>query len=467
MTLLALAIACSGDVPTQDPVVLDEAPAQPKNVLLITLDTTRADYLSTYGYAAGATPNLDGIGTRFDLGIASAAVTPVAHATVLTGRANHEHGLRVISASEGFALPAGTPTMATVLQAAGYHTAAVHSAFPVSSHFGLDAGFDVFDDLDATMTTTGAGHTTWDLKRFQRRSDETTQRALTVLDQLEEPWLLWVHYWDPHDAALLPEPEFQPPAVSESERRPIYAAEVQYMDRSIGPLLERTEGALVAVVADHGQGLGDHDWEKHRVLYQEQIRVPYLLGVPGLDAPASVPDLVRTSDILPTVLEWAGVEEPEGTSGRSVLGLMRGEREPGRVALADQLNGYDLNAALAAKRPQAGFLYVAMDRDWKLIWRPEFPDQSELFDLRADPAELEDLYEPDHPEALRLLGVLADEAPWVSEPWPTAEEDDDVTAALAALGYTTLEGVGRNPTWTWICPDRGDDCEAKVLVAAP
>ena len=139
--------------------------AKPRNVLLITLDTTRADALSCYGGAHGETPNLDALaagGTRFDLALSTASVTPVSHASILTGLDNHEHGLRVLYSGAGYRLAEEAVTLATVLAGHGYHTRAVHSAFPVSRFFGLERGFQVFEDLQAELAEQG-GDFRWDV----------------------------------------------------------------------------------------------------------------------------------------------------------------------------------------------------------------------------------------------------------------------------------------------------------------
>jgi arylsulfatase A-like enzyme len=485
------------------------------NVVLITMDTTRADYLSCYGYADAAgratTPNLDRLaaeGARFELAISTAAVTPVSHASILTGRFNRDHGVRVIYAGSGFRLADGVPTLGTELQRAGYATLAVHSAFPVSPYFGLTRGFDVVDSFDAEMSVGPAGQASWS-QQNTRRSDETIGRALAAVARAEEPFFLWVHLWDPHDAIQLPEDEFMPPKdqlfelgpdgrpkrdengepILKRPMTPLYAAEVRYMDHQIGALFDglRERGlwddTLVAVTADHGQGLGDHGWAAHRILYQEQIRVPLILRVPGAKAPRVVEELVRTVDIAPTLLDYAGERPLAGIAGRSLRPLLEGADDEPRVTFADQINGYDLNAAMTVKRPKDDFVYCAMDGRFKLVWRPNHPEDSELFDLAADPKEQRSLWAWDHPEALRLKRALAEHAPWVTAPFPVEEDGASLQAAaarLADLGYT---GGGDEPgdeplgpAWEFVCPEhygsrsptlaRCGQCSAPMLLIA-
>jgi arylsulfatase A-like enzyme len=445
------------------------APAKRSNVILITLDTTRADYLSCYGRPEPATPHLDrlaGEGTRFDLAVATASVTPVSHASILTGLYNHEHRLRVLYADGGYRLPEDVDTLATVLAREGYRTIAVHSAFPVSSFFGFERGFDVFEDLDAEMIE-GEEKDSWDVQTFQRRSDATTEIAERHLGA--EPFFLWIHYWDPHDFAKLPPEEEQAPPEIRNDPDKIqagiaqYAAEVRYMDGQIGRLFEalRAKGlydeTLIVVVADHGQGLFDHQWPTHRLLYQEQIRVPLIARIPGVRQQPVVEELVRTVDIFPTVLDFLGVELERDVSGRSLRALIEGESEEPRLAFADQINGYDENADVNKSRPLDDFLYMAMDREWKLIYRPLDPAKSELFHVSVDPKETANLFAKEPDEARRLLELLAERAPWVGGPFAKIDDGGqgaEAQAALSSLGYTG--GETSDAAWAWTCPAHMD-----------
>jgi arylsulfatase A-like enzyme len=447
-------------------------PGQPKNVLLITLDTTRADYIGCYGAGAGATPNLDALakeGTRFDLAMATASVTPVAHAAILTGLDNSEHGLRVLYAHGGYRLPKGVPTLATVLKERGFRTLAVHSAFPVAAFFGFKKGFDVFESLEAEMRVgvKSPNQASWDVTRFQRRSDETTAIVERHLGAASEPFFLWIHYWDPHDWVRLPPDEYLPPEQRDASGNPVrpnkelYAAEIRYMDSQLGRLFDalRKKGVwddtLVVVIADHGQGLFDHGWAAHRLLYQEQIRVPLIVRVPGATQAPAVSELVRSIDVMPTVLDYLGVAPPKPVTGRSLRPLIDGRPDEPRIAFADQINGYDMNAeGIVDKRPLDDFLYMASDGAWKLIYRPSNPDQSELYDLKGDPKEARNLYATEAEHALRLRKLLAQHKPFVAAPFEKLEDDGDGTAAqdaLNALGYIGNEIV--DAKWAWTCPE--------------
>jgi arylsulfatase A-like enzyme len=447
--------------------------APPTRVVLITLDTTRADALSCYGAPQGSSPRLDELaqeGTRFDLAVATSSITPVSHASILTGLDNQRHGVRVISAESGFRLRPGVATLATLLRERGYATAAVHSAFPVSAHYGFDRGFDLFESFEADFRVEQGGHF-WDVRTFQRRSDETTDLALQWLDRAQDPYFLWVHYWDPHDGARVPPDEDLPADLPREPggwippSRELYAAEVRYMDGQVGRLLDALrargdwERTLVVVVGDHGEGLDDHGWWGHRLLYQEQARVPLIVRAPGAERRAAVGELVRTTDILPTVLDFLGLTPPQPVDGRSLRDLMAGRDDAPRVAYADQLNGYDLNSSIAVHRPYDEFVYAVVEGGWKLLWRPEHPERSELFDLAADAGESTDLYAQRPDQAVRLKRLLAQKAPWVTAPFPPEQHGADLDAAqraLQLLGYTGGEDTGDGPRWAWTCPEHAD-----------
>jgi arylsulfatase A-like enzyme len=453
----------------------------PPNVVLITLDTTRPDYLSCYSEARVGTDALQRIadeGVRFDAALSASGVTPVSHATILTGSFPYEHGLRVLSGDSGFRLPEDQPTIVSTLHAKGYRTAAILSAFPVSGYFGFDRDFDVFEAVEGEMTLNEElGKTVWDGLSLQRRSDETAQLVLKFLEQQageDQPFLLWLHLWDPHDPGIKPPPEWishikgegSYAAASEVYAQ-MYAAEVRFMDSQIGVVMDglREHGmdstTLIAVTADHGEGLRDghanHGWSKHRMNYQEQIHVPLLLHGPGVPAGVVVTDMVRTADITPTLLDYAGFgEDFAGGAGRSLRPLMEGGQLPVAMAYADQINGYDANASMTRPRPDSAFLYTVCDGEWKLIFRPHMIEATELFNLVQDPSEQRNLMAT-HPEQyLRLMDDLAARAPWVLEPFPKGDFlDPEMSAALDASGYTGGSG-GSAGEWWWFCPAHPD-----------
>jgi arylsulfatase A-like enzyme len=484
---LALALAACSHEPSE---------STPWNVLLITLDTTRADALGCYGAKADATPVLDAIaaeGTRFDQAIASAALTPVSHASILTGLEPREHGVRVLAGRGGYRLHDDVPTLATILHARGYHTAACLSALTVSRWFGFERGFDVFDGFDGAFEPGTLGNLTWDQSNLQRRSDATTDLAIAQT-RGKEPFFLWVHYWDPHDEALVPPPEFLRPGLPRDAQghlqpcRALYADEVHYMDHEIGRLVDALKSSgqwdhtLVVVVADHGEGLGDHGWATHRILYQEEIRVPLIVRVPGAKPAHEVKALVRTIDIAPTVLDYLHDDAPRAMSGTSLRALIEGRADVPRVAFAEALNGYDLNVQSLAARPQDDFVYAAIDWPWKLVYRPLHPHQHELFDLSLDPHEMQNRFATEPAQVMRLEQLLAQHAAWVAAPFPPIETSgvsaEHAHRMFAELGYVAGSMPGTDARFGFACPrepadvhDTADECVhcggRPLLIARP
>lgn len=452
--LLLVLGACGGEDP-------------PPNVILVTLDTTRADAIGVYGRPGVSTPYLDTLaaeGTVFEVAQSASAVTPVSHATILTGLYPYGHRVRILLGAGGYRLPADVPTLASVLAERGYHTAHVGSAFPVSSFYGFDRGFERFDDVlvDPEIDETGAR---WPVAEGQRRSDDTTERVLEILADLEEPYFLWIHYWDPHDPALVPPPSKLPPGIRPNadgfyrQSRALYDAEVSYVDEQFGRVLEAVrqrgewERTGVIVTADHGEGLEDglarHGWAAHRILYEEQTRVPLIVKPPGgRPRRGRVAAVVRTADIAPTIYDWLDVAPPTALDGESLRPLMDGSTSASRVAYAEQQNRWDHNARMVERRPQAAFLHTVVDWPLKVIYRAAFPERSELYDLATDPGETHDLFSERREDAVRLLLDIGRRPAFLLSPPPpeagetlSPEERAAAAAFLERLGYAGGEAA--------------------------
>jgi len=430
-----------------------ESAQGPANVLLVTLDTTRADRLGCYGHPGGTSPAIDALakeGVRFDLAVAQAAVTPVSHASILTGLNPYQHGLRVVYGASGFRLNENSPpTLAEILKEQGFRTAAFVSAFTASEFYGLHRGFEKFEsglagDLDSKVEIDAEGRADWDVGRNQRRADETVDSALAWLAKEKEPFFLWLHLFDPHDPALTPPDEFCEPflegkAAGPEMTRALYDAEVAFMDLHLSRVFEllrsqgRLDDTIVVVTNDHGEGLGDHGWWAHRILYQEQIRMPLVLRLPGGPRGAVVPELVRSIDIAPTILERLGLEAPP-MEGKSLLGLVRGEEEPERIAYADALLKLDDNKPENVRGIYDDLMYCAMTRSFKLIHRTLQPEASELYHLTEDPAEQRNVI-GEYPEQREsLMKFLEQPGVMIGELIPEGEEDA-AARRLKELGY--------------------------------
>ena len=410
-------------------------PAAPKalNIVLITIDTLRTDRLSCYGSDRVRTANIDGFaaeGVRFTNAATTVPFTLPAHSSIMTGLYPPGHGVRE---NVGYTLDERVPTVAEMLSRAGWATGGFVSAFVLDERWGIGRGFDrYFDDFDLS------GFDTANLSSVQRRGDETLAEAVRWLDERppEKPFFLWLHLYDPHDPYEPPEPW-----ASEYAGRP-YDGEVAFTDSLIGDfrkaLEERglLERSLVILTADHGEGLGDHGESSHGFfVYDTTVRVALIVSLPGRPAGTTVDTAVSHVDIVPTVLDAVGVTAPR-LHGESLLPLIRGAQVKTRRGVYTE-SFYPLLhygwAPLRAFRSAGN----------KLISAP----RPELYDLRADPREQDDLSQarPDvRAELERGLARLRSDI----EPAESAESaesaapdlDPHTLAQLEALGYAAGQG---------------------------
>lgn len=401
------------------------------NLLLVTLDTTRADRLGCYGHEGARTPALDGLaarGLRFTEAVTPVPMTLPAHTSLMTGLDPPQHGVR---GNGDFRLGEGIPTLAERLAAGGYRTAAFVSSFVLDPRFGLDRGFATYDArLEATRAAAFG-------QQNERGAAATTDAALAWLGGREEaaPFFLWVHYFDPHDPYAPPEP-----FASDFREHP-YDGEIAYVDAQVARLLAALAASgddrrtLIVAAGDHGESLGEHGELYHsRTLYEEAVRVPLLVAAPGLVAPGGVVDgaVVSLVDVAPTVLALLGAKGLGETAGRSLLA----PGAPERAVYLETLNTY-LDNGWAP-------LYGLRRSDLKYIRAP----RPELYDLAHDPGESRNLLpgaeERAAPLAARLEGLLAGQ-PGIAQVAAAAEagSDPEIRRRLEALGY--LSGAGGGP----------------------
>ena len=396
------------------------------SVLLITIDTLRADALGCYGRRAADTAWIDRLaasGVRFERAHAHNVVTLPSHANILSGQYPFRHGVRDNS---GFRFPPGTPTLATLLKAQGWRTAAFVSAFPLDSRFGLDAGFEVYDDrLGGAETRTG-------FQVPERRGTATVAAALQWLaDHRTERTFCFVHLYEPHFPYDPPEP------FASRFRGEPYHGEVAAADAALEPLLRPLLEAgdrgrtLVVLTGDHGEALGDHAEQTHGVFaYEATLRVPLILYAPRIVPPAVVRTPVRHVDVLPTVLDLVGVAPPADLPGRSLAPSMAGRSLPSPTLYFEALSA-SLNQGWAPLRgvTRDGLKYVDLP----------IP---ELYDLAADPGESRNLAASRPADFERLRGLLADMRKGERAVTREAEEASAVER-LRALGY--VAGSGPTP----------------------
>ena len=414
-------LACSGGAPEAPREGLRPSASSRPSILLITLDTTRADHLEPYGDADADTPALAHLaeqGVVFDNAVATAPVTAPAHASLLTGLYPPRHGLRNNLTHH---LPNDVQTLAERLASSGYRTAAFVSAVVLERRYGLDQGFEVYDD---DIRSTAASR---EMRMvMERRAEDTTDRALAWLDTLQagEPYFLWVHYYDPHL------PYVPPPPWSESFADRPYDGEIAYMDSQIARLLNNplvaSGDAVVAAIGDHGEGLGEHGEEAHGLLvYDSTIHVPWILRLPGGPSGVRIESPISQVDLVPTIIDYLALEpDPENTQGRSLLPLLAGSDTGDERLLFSESEVPFFSYGWSRLRS-------VRQGEWKLIDAPA----PELYDLSRDPGEESNLA-ADRPEDVRRLTAAVD-AWWVEggESGDSVAVDSQTEDQLRALGY--------------------------------
>lgn len=393
------------------------------NLLVVTLDTTRADRLGAYGGPQGATPELDRIaaeGVVFERASSPAPLTLPAHASLFTSRYPPAHGVRD---NGGFFLDDRETTLAERLKSAGFRTGGFVGAYVLDRRWGIGQGFETyFDNFDPSKFDTPS------LADVERPAAEVADHALEWLESVKASRFFgWIHFYDPHSPYAPPEPYR-----TKFADRP-YLGEIAYVDSQIGRvraflererLLDRT---IIVVLGDHGESLGDHGEGTHGFfVYESVLHVPLLVRAPyDRLRGRRVSDLVRSIDVLPTVIDLLGLPAPRDVEGRSVVALMTGAaRELGLAAYAEAVYpkyhfGWSDLRSLTSGR-------------YKFIDAP----RPELYDLETDPHETRNLYSTRQALAERMADVLrATEGVGRAEAKPSIEADPDARARLAALGY--------------------------------
>jgi arylsulfatase A-like enzyme/Flp pilus assembly protein TadD len=410
------------------------------NVLLVTIDTLRADAVGAYGNRSVATPWIDRLaaaGVRFDQAHAHNVITFPSHSNILSGRYPLDHGVRDNS---GFRFPKGTDTLATLLKAHGYRTAAFVSAFPLASRFGLDQGFDVYDDR---FLTGESGST---LAVQERPGPETVAAALRWWNaQGEAPRFLWVHLYEPHFPYAPPEP-----FASRYHDDP-YHGDVAAADAALEPLLAPLLSAgaegrtLVVLTADHGESLGEHGERTHGIFaYEGPLRVPLVIFCPRLLAPRVVAEPVRHVDLVPTILDAVALPPVQGLTGRSLLAVAGGAG-PAPASYFEALSGMT-NRRWAP-------LYGVIREKMKYIELP----LPELYDLAADPKEDHNLASS-RPQELDQMRVLLARLRSADRGVQRVKENAETRERLRALGY--LAAADSAPKERF-----GEDDDPKRLIA--
>ncbi len=441
----AIAVVCvllSGCSQPEEPTLLERP-----NILLITLDTTRADRLGAYGYAKDTSPNLDELAAEsvfYTRAVATSSWTLPSHASLFTGKFTRSHGarydaegpLRLLDAIDGRpsweqfrarGLATDEVTLAEILAEAGYDTGAVIGGPWLKKVFGLDRGFAHYDDSKIGNV---AG----------RQADSMTRGALRWLDTVDgRPFFLFLNYYDPHgpyaaprelvEKFLPPGTVMQRPPKTGKQVNALYDGEVAFMDRHIGVLLDRLretgkyDRTWIIVTADHGEILGEHNTRGHGTsLYEEELHIPMFLKYPAGETKARRSDeRIQLVDILPLICERLDLETPEGIQGTAPPGIDH--------PIVSEV--YPLEAM-----SRKGDWQALYDGDFKFVWNSL--GRHQLFNLTADPGETRNLVALDPGRRDDMAARLLDYLEGLPEPGETGsgeEIDDQTKQALESLGY--------------------------------
>ncbi|MEO6235833.1 MAG: sulfatase-like hydrolase/transferase [Vicinamibacterales bacterium] len=386
-------------------------------VILISIDTLRADHLPAYGYSRVRTPNIDALaagGTTFEQAYTHAPQTLPAHASILSGELPFEHAVRD---NIGFTVKAGQWFLQRALHDRGWPTGGFVSAYVLRSATGIGQGFDRYDsELPPSSGELSIG-------QLQRDGDKTLAAAEAWMGGIDKtkPFFLFLHLYEPHKPYAPPErfSSYEP-----------YDGEIAHADEIVGRLFDRLRAgglydrATIVLVSDHGEGLGDHGEQEHGLfLYRETTRVPLIVKLPGRHAAARVAAPVQHIDIAPTILDLVGAPKHAGARGRSLRPLLEG---------TGTLPDTGIYAEALYSRYHFGWseLYALTDSRYRLIRAP----RDELFDLERDPKESASIAaaRPQVRQAMRsaLEGLIANAS--IAAPAAVSEEDKQ---RLIALGY--------------------------------
>ncbi len=403
------------------------------NVVLITLDTTRADHLGCYGYPEPTSPNIDRFashGTLFTRTFATNPITLPSHTSIMTGTYPLFHGVRD---NTTYVVPDEATTLAEILSSKGYDTAAFVAAFVLDSRFNLDQGFDLYDDRVERdwsrdeIEARAANAFGYD----ERKANLVTYQALKWLElSRNRPFFLWLHYFDPHQPINAPEPHHSRFALP-------YDSEIAFADEQVGKVFEALENqglyddSLIIVVADHGEGLLDHGEPTHSLfIFDSTMHVPMIWKAPGARANRRIDALTSIVDIMPTTLELLGFAVPGHVQGKSLAPLIGGHE-----TVTEDREIY-MESLIPRLHCDWGELRGLRTAEEKLIHGPN----PRLYRVAEDPGEVHDRAAHDPAAVERLSLRLAERM----QEWTSAEAelsvsvaDDDTRRQLEALGYVT------------------------------
>jgi len=397
------------------------------NVLLVSIDTCRADHLSCYGYKRPTTPNIDAVahdGAMFKMALTPVPLTTPAHSSMLTGTYPPTHGVHLNSYCEHLA--DSNVTLAKTLRDAGYQTAAFVGGFTLDARFGLNQGFDTYDGHFDESGRKGLDE--------KRDAEEVARPALAWLEEhAKRPFFLFLHFYDAHIPYVPHLPYTLPDAP--------YDGEIAYIDHCIGRVLDRLralgvyDNTLLIITGDHGEGLGEHSEMKHGYfIYQSTLHVPLVVRAPRCGRGIQVDGNVSLVDIVPTVLDLVGLQTPARVEGVDLRPALEGAPAPER---RQPVYAESLDAATFGCSP----LHGIVEGGWKYILAP----RPELYDLSQDPGERTDLIGKEPQLARRLRGrleAMLKELETAAPPRVASSVDAEAIKRLESLGYV---GGGATP----------------------
>lgn len=424
------------------------------NVVVITVDTLRADHLGCYGYQQIRTPNIDALAAesiRFERAYTPVPVTLPAHAAIFTGTYPTLSGIHDFSGNK---LSLKQPTLASVLKQAGYVTGAVIGSAVLDPRFGLNQGFDFYEG-------------NFDFNRLQESNLEEMERPGNVVADVALDWLaknyrstffLWMHLYDPHYP-------YRPPApYDEQYKDRLYDGEIAFADSQVGRLISflKAKGlygnTLIVLTGDHGESLGEHGEKTHGFfLYNATLHVPVILHLPGREVAARViPELVSLTDLMPTVLQALELEVPEQVQGRSLLPLLEAKDSSRRNLYAEtflprlHFNWSELRSVETEK--------------YQFIEAPK----PELYDLVADPGETRNLYTDKKAVGEELHARLSSLIRQYSADQEVAEKtglDPALMERLKSLGYAGFSGGSNSAGRENSLPDPKDRIQVYEVIS--
>jgi arylsulfatase A-like enzyme/Tfp pilus assembly protein PilF len=391
------------------------------SIVLISIDTCRADYLGCYGFRRNTTPNIDAVAGHsvlFENVISSVPLTLPAHSSMLTGTIPPYHG---VHDNLDYRLGDSNVTLAEILKDNGFVTGAIISAFVLDSQFGVNQGFDTFNDRFEQQHMAGA--------ISERKGREASRFALEWLEQHKgERFFLFLHYYDPHTDYVPPEP------FASRFADDLYAGEIAYTDFCIGQVIEKLkmlglyDSTLVIITGDHGEMLGEHGEDDHGYfIYQSAIKVPLLFKLPGQRKSKIIKDLVGLIDIVPTVCGLLDIQPPEAVQGADLSGCFarRSAPQKDRCIYTESLYATKYNANTLLGVVTDRFKYIQTTRP-------------ELYDLVEDPHEANNLIEQ-HPQRARILQdrlkQILEQTVRQGQTDSKAESDERTRKRLESLGY--------------------------------